>query len=142
MKIYLSLLFLFLLTACGDGSFDINRDDVDSSQVDLRGDPDTGTGGSAQAKAFFISDLFPLTKTDGSAWATDSTKKGCLGSGCHTKDTDRPTFFQQDPGDQDFSWQYARVRRKKILFGNYAPEPPSDAKTLRNAYRDWETGQI
>lgn len=125
------LLAAFCLVACGDGSFDIQRDNTDSSLVDLRGEPDISTP-DTEAKQYYEDNLFSIIATDGTNWATDSTAKGCLGTGCHSLQTSAPTFFQQDATNFELSWNYARVRRQLILYGTYAPEPPSSAKTLKN----------
>ncbi len=129
---YLGLFLLFVsLLGCGEGSFNINRDGPDASIVDLRGERDLETP-DTEAKTYYLTNLFPIIQTDGTNWASDDSVKGCGGSGCHALNSGTPTFFQVDPTDEDLSWNYARVRRKLILYGDFAPEPPSGARTLRN----------
>jgi len=129
---FLGLLILGLwLSGCGNGKFDIERTESDPSLVDLRGEKDNSTPDS-EAKTFYLNQIYPLVNADGANWQSDTAVKGCLGSGCHSVNSGAPKFFQQDPSNQDTSWNYARTRRKVILFGDYAPEPPSSARTLKN----------
>ena len=121
------LLFLY---GCGDGDFDLNREGPDASIVDLRGERDTDTEETA-AKTFFVNNLYPLMRTDGTNWQSDSSVKGCAGSGCHSLNAATPRFFQQSPSDTELSWNYARVRRNIVLVGDFASEPPA-SRTLRS----------
>ena len=123
--------FAFLITACGNGKFDIERADADPSLVDLRGERDNTTP-DTEAKTFYITNIYPIVNADSTGWEADDTIKGCMGAGCHSLNSSAPKFFQQDTADQETSWNYARTRRKVILFGDYAPEPPSSARTLKN----------
>lgn len=129
-------LCLFSLAACGDGDFSINRQAGEASALDLRGETDSGQTAAA-ARTYFLDNIFPLMSSEeGTTYASDTSVKGCLGGGCHNTQTSNPTFFQIDPGDRDRSWDFARVRRTKILFGEFAPEPPSSARTLYNRNRN------
>jgi hypothetical protein len=125
------LLFgLLVLSGCGDGDFDLHREGPDASLVDLRGEQDDETEDTA-AKTFFVNNLFPLMRTNGTSWQSDASVKGCAGSGCHAVNSATPRFFQQDSSDTELSWNYARVRRNIILVGDFASEPPA-SRTLRS----------
>jgi len=120
-----------LLASCGSGEFEIKRTEADPSLIDLRGEKDSITPDS-EAKTFYINQIYPLVTPDGSNWEADPSIKGCTGSGCHSLNSASQKFFQQDPSGEETSWNYARTRRKVILFGDFAPEPPSSARTLKN----------
>jgi len=121
------LISLFVL-ACGDGDFRVNPTAGTLSTASGTGGPD-GT-----AKQYFTTNLFPLM-------TANTGSKGCLGSGCHEIDTNRPRYFQLDASDANSSYNWAGARRASVLIGNYADGTAQTLKakkdTNHNNFNNW-----
>ncbi len=133
----LSFLFTlsFMSLGCGSGNIEIDREGAEESVV-------SGPEASGlSAEAYFTSQLFStLTK------ARTSAADGCATSGCHLKgaaSSSAETFYQIDKASASESWNWAQVRRNRVIVKNttFAASGSQTLSVKKNenhqSFKDW-----
>lgn len=112
---------LLFLSACGEGSIEINKKNALESEVNIKNSGVKKNINSEEARIFFEENLWPLMK--------ESSGAGCASATCHKLTDDPHTFFSVDSESAENSWNWAKVRRFELESGDYLD--PKAIKTPR-----------
>jgi hypothetical protein len=129
--------FCLFHLSCGGGDVSIDRSQGIESAVN-------GVGGTGDnSLVYFTNTIFPLLIR-----GQTNAAQGCATPACHAKGSasnSAQTFFQINAASSGESWNWAQVRRNRVVEGTYASSGSQTLKSKKdanhNSFSDWSSDE-